>query len=102
MRWLDENTNTTVLGMAREGFALRNISLASGRLFSAGEDRARRRMAVVGPTVVENLFADREPVGLTIRIGRVPFEVIGVTSPKGTDITGTDLDDIIFVPLETA
>lgn len=100
--WEAENTNTTMLGMPREGFAIRDIRLTSGRFFEPEEDRARRRFAVIGPTVAENLFPGRDPLGLQFRIGRVPFEVIGVTEPKGVDFNGLDLDDVIFVPLGTA
>ena len=101
-RWETENTNTNVLGMTPEGFAVRDIALASGRLFDDEENRASRRMAVLGPTVVENLFGNSDPIGQTIRIGRVPFEVIGVTRPKGVDPNGLDQDDVIIVPLGAA
>jgi putative ABC transport system permease protein len=100
--WEAENTNTTVMGLTPDGFSLRNLLIDSGRFFNSMEDRARRRLAVVGPTVVQNLFLGRNPVGFQIRIGNVPFEVIGVTASKGMDISGMDLDDIIIVPLETA
>jgi len=100
--WEAENTNTTMLGIPREGFAIRNIRLARGRFFEPEEDRARRRLALIGPTVAENLFPGTDPIGLQFRIGRVPFEVIGLTEPKGIDINGLDLDDVIFVPLGTA
>jgi len=102
VRWESETTNTNVVGMTGDGLLIRNLSIASGRSFSPAEDRARRRVAVVGSTVTENLFGGADPVGLRIRIGRVPFEVIGVTSPKGTDVNGLDQDDLIIVPLETA
>jgi len=101
-RWESENTNTNVLGMTYEGFRIRNISIAFGRSFDPEENRARRRFAVLGPTVVKNLFGCTNPIGLRFRIGRVPFEVIGVTSPKGTDVNGIDQDDLIIVPLQTA
>jgi putative ABC transport system permease protein len=101
-RWESENANTTVLGIAPEGFAIRNIAIASGRVFDQEECRGRRRVAVVGPTVVENLFLGGDPIGLTFRIGRVPFEVIGVTEPKGIDANGLDQDDLAIVPLDTA
>lgn len=101
-RWETENTNTNVLGMTPEGFAVRDIALATGRLFDEEENRASRRMAVLGPTVVENLFGNSDPIGQTIRIGRVPFEVIGVTRPKGVDPNGLDQDDVIIVPLGAA
>lgn len=102
VRWESENTNTTVVGMDAAGFGLRNIEIAWGRFFDPEEDRASRRVAVLGPTVIENLFGNNDPVGLRIRIGRVPFEIIGVTRPKGVDIGGLDQDDMIVVPLNTA
>jgi putative ABC transport system permease protein len=101
-RWQTENTNTMVLGMTPEGFRVRDIAPATGRFFDADENRACRRVAVLGPTAVENLFGDSDPVGQTIRIGRVPFEVVGVTRPKGVDPNGLDQDDVIIVPLAAA
>lgn len=101
-RFESENTNTNVVGMTPDGFRIRNIEVASGRSFDPEESRGRRRVAVLGPTVVKNLFGDIDPVGLSFRIGRVPFEVIGVAKPKGTDANGADQDDLVIVPLETA
>jgi putative ABC transport system permease protein len=103
-RWEDQNANTNVLGMPPEGFAVRNFVLASGRLFDAEENRASRRVAVLGPTAVENLFGKADPIGQTIRVGRrgVPFEVIGMTQPKGVDTNGLDQDDVVLVPLGAA
>jgi len=103
-RWEDQNAPTNVLGMTPEGFAVRNFALASGRFFDADENHASRRVAVLGPTAVENLFGTADPIGQTIRIGRscVPFEVIGVTQAKGVDTNGLDQDDIIIVPLGAA
>ncbi len=100
--WETENTNTTLLGMSPEGLAIRDFSLASGCFFDQEQSRACRRLAVIGPTVAGNLFPGVDPVGQRFRINRVPFEVIGVTEPKGTDFNGLDLDDVIIVPLETA
>jgi putative ABC transport system permease protein len=102
VRWESNNTTTAVTGMAADGFLIRNIPLASGRPFEADEDRARRRVAVIGPTVAKNIFGKVLPVGQQIRIGRVPFDVIGVTRRRGLDANGTDQDDIVLVPLETA
>jgi len=102
VRWESNNTTTTVIGMAAEGFRIRNIPFAGGRPFDADEDRTRRRVAVIGPTVVRNIFGTIDPCGQQIRIGRVPFEVIGVTRPRGIDANGMDQDDMVLVPLETA
>ena len=100
-RWESENTNTNVLAMTAEGFRVRAVTIAVGRSFTPEEDRARRRVAILGPTVVVNLFGRTDPLGLSFRIGRVPFQVIGVTAAKGLDANGADQDDVIIVPLGT-
>jgi len=102
VRWEDQAANTLAVGMAATGFSIRNFEAARGRLFSDEEDRALKRVAVLGPTVARNLFGETYPVGLLIRIGRVPFEVVGITVPKGIDQNGVDQDDVIIVPLGTA
>ncbi len=101
-RWEHENANTNVIGIAPDGLGVRNVEIASGRSFDALEGRARRRVAVLGPTVAENLFGQTDPTGLQFRIGRVPFKVIGMTARKGMDANGADQDDLILVPLGTA
>ncbi len=102
VRFGSENANTNLVGMAPNGFLIRNIEVARGRLFDAGESRGLRRVAILGPTVRKNLFGGDDPIGQKIRIGRVPFDVIGVTKPKGIDANGADQDDMVIVPLTTA
>ncbi len=80
---------------------VRNISVEAGLFFDEDENRLMASVAVVGPTVVQTLFAGRDPVGESIRIGKVLFKVIGVTVPKGA-VSGEDEDDQILVPLRTA
>jgi len=61
------------------------------------------RVALVGQTVVENLYEPgEEPVGSTIRIKNVPFKVVGVLAPKGQSAQGSDQDDVLFIPFSTA
>jgi putative ABC transport system permease protein len=102
VRWEGVNSTTTVVGMADDGFRVRNIALAAGRPFDAEDDHLRRRVAVIGPTVARNLFGPADPLGRAIRIGRVLFEVIGVTRARGADANGVDQDDMVVVPLGTA
>ena len=102
VRWSSEIVNTNIVGMTSEGFDIRNIKIADGRRFLPSEDRARRRIAIIGLTVRNNLFDGEDPIGQRIRIDQVPFEIVGVMSPKGMDINGSDQDDIIIIPLETA
>lgn len=102
VRWQGETTSTSVLAAEPDVLDIRNISITRGRAFDEQESRGRRRVAILGPTVVANLFGHTDPLGLRIRIDRVPFEVIGVTQPKGVDADGVDQDDVVLVPLPTA
>ncbi|HEB68866.1 MAG TPA: FtsX-like permease family protein [Desulfobulbus sp.] len=96
------NTGTRIVGTNADILMVRNYSLSRGRFFDEDENNGRRRVAVLGQTVVENLFDHGDPVGRILRIGRVPFEIIGVLTPKGLDMNGTDQDDQIIIPLKTA
>ncbi|MFZ5800401.1 MAG: ABC transporter permease [Candidatus Omnitrophota bacterium] len=95
-------TKTSVVGTSPDIVQVQNWSIGKGRFFDEDEDKGLRRVAIVGQTVVENIFERKDPVGKIIRIGNVPFEVIGVISPKGLDINGMDQDDQIFIPVRTA
>jgi len=100
--WESESTTTNVLGLAPEGLRVRGFELARGRPFDDEEGRAARRVAVLGRTAARNLFGNADPVGLQVRLGKVPFEVIGVLAAKGMDPSGADQDDVVLVPLQTA
>ncbi len=93
---------TTIVGATSEVLAARNLRLDAGDMFNEEDDRVSRRVAVVGQTVVRNFFGGGNPVGQTLRIGKVPFEVIGTLAAAGVDLNGSDQDDQILVPLRTA
>lgn len=101
-RWGDRNANVSVSGTTPDGVRIRRIRARTGRIFDDAEDRERRRVALLGPTAERTLFAGADPVGREIRIGAAPFEIIGVMAPRGTDVGGTDLDNEIVIPLQTA
>ncbi len=92
---------TRIVGTVPEVQTVRNVVVASGNFFDHDDDRIMATVAVVGPTVVKMLFGERDPVGESIKIGKVLFRVVGVTESKG-NISGEDEDDQIFVPLRTA
>lgn len=102
VRWEGVNTTTTVTGTTAEGLRIRNVSAASGRMFDDQDDHERRRVAVLGLTVVRSLFGGIDPIGRVIRVANVPFDVIGVARARGVDPVGADLDDVVVVPFETA
>jgi putative ABC transport system permease protein len=85
------------------GFLLvRELSVAEGAEFSPQDVDSANRVALLGQTVVTNLFGDVDPVGQSIRIKNVPFTVVGVLDRKGQSPTGQDQDDVILLPISTA
>jgi putative ABC transport system permease protein len=93
---------TNIVGATAEILPIRNFRVDVGRMFDEQDERALRRVAVVGRTVARDLFDGMNPIGLTIRIGNVPFEVVGALAEAGVDINGVDQDDQILIPLRTA
>ncbi|WP_303922323.1 ABC transporter permease [Draconibacterium sediminis] len=102
VKWENLSTNTTITGTTSDYQAIRNFHIEQGNFFTEEENKASLRYAVLGQTVVNNLFGGRNPVGETVRIGRIPFSVIGVMESKGADLNGVDQDDQIFIPIQTA
>jgi putative ABC transport system permease protein len=80
---------------------VRSATVAHGRFITEGDRSTRARVAVIGPTTASNLFEGLNPVGRTIDIGGVPFEIVGLLTSKGASGFGNG-DDIIILPLETA
>lgn len=95
------NTRTTILGATPSYPLMRNAIPYFGRFFTEAENNSLKKVAVIGQTVVNNLFGDENPVGKTIKINRKNFTVIGVLPAKGS-AGMRDQDDIIVVPLNTA
>jgi len=96
------NWNTQVYGTTPSYLDVRDWDIQSGAVFGDAEMRSATRVAILGQTVVQQLFGDEDPVGKTIRIRNSPFVVIGVLARKGQSMDGRDQDDTILVPLTTA
>jgi putative ABC transport system permease protein len=98
----NQNTQTTVYGVSEEYLSIRKLKIQSGRLFTENEIKSMSKVCILGQTVVENLFGEgSDPVGLTIRIKNLPFEVIGTLEDKGESGMGQDQDDLILAPYTT-
>jgi len=95
------NWRVGVNGVSADYPRIRNWEVESGRLFDEAEVRAMRKVCVIGRTVVDNLFADQDPVGQQIILRDVPFEIIGVLAKKGQTAEGRDQDDTILAPYTT-
>jgi putative ABC transport system permease protein len=98
----NQNWNTGVNGTTPDYFEIRDWPIASGRYFNDQEITGAVKVALLGQSVVDNLFGTQNPLGQVIRIKKVPFTVIGVLVPKGQSARGDDQDDIVYIPLTTA
>ncbi|MBC6000849.1 MULTISPECIES: ABC transporter permease [Veillonella] len=98
----NKNWTTSVAGVNANFQDVNNWTMTSGRFFSDKNVQNRERVAVVGQTVVKNLFADEDPVGKEIRVKNIPFRVIGVLKSKGNGTMGNDQDDTVLIPYTTS
>jgi len=98
----NQNTQTTIYGVSEEYLGIKKLEILSGRFFNANEIKNMSKVCILGQTVVENLFgAGADPVGQSIRIKNLPFQIIGVLKDKGESGMGQDQDDLILAPYTT-
>src|SRR5579883_2168241 len=95
------NWGTQINGVGPDYFGVRNWSFAEGGPFSEQAVRMDENVAILGQTVVANLFPGIDPLGQTIRIGNLPFTVIGTLQPRGQSGMGHDQDDVVYIPITT-
>jgi putative ABC transport system permease protein len=96
------NWSTQVIGTTPSYLDVRDWELSAGYPFSDSDVRSATRVALLGQTVVKNLFGDEDPVGKTIRIKKSPYQVVGVLTLKGQSLDGRDQDDSVLIPVTTA
>ena len=99
--YAESNWSTQWLGVQADYFAINAWTLANGDGFEP-RDYNGGKSVILGETVRRELFGDEDALGQTVRLGRVPFTVVGTLAPKGQGGFGQDQDDVILVPLETA
>lgn len=95
------NWNTSIDGVSVDYLKIRDWTLASGEFFTDSDIRAKKKIAVLGKTVADELFPDQDPIGEKIRIQNTPFRVMGVLAEKGQSSFGRDADDVILAPATT-
>jgi putative ABC transport system permease protein len=98
----NQNTQTTIYGVSEEYLKIKKLEIQTGRIFNSTELKGMSKVCILGQTVVTNLFGTgADPVGLSIRIQKLPFLVIGVLKDKGESGMGQDQDDLILAPYTT-
>ena len=98
----DRALSTAVFGVSSNWLELRGDEVAEGRIFSADDEKALARVAILGADVQTHLFPGESSIGKTIRIGEVPFQIEGVLKSRGAGPGGGSLDDLILIPVSTA
>ncbi len=97
----NRNWRTRIYGQSEDYLQIRQWPLESGRMFTAEELARAEQVAVVGQTIVEELFEGSNPIGETIRVRGLPLTVIGILERRGMSLMGSVQDDIIIVPYTT-
>jgi putative ABC transport system permease protein len=97
----NQNWNSTVRGISPEYLAVKSWPILRGEMFTQRDIDAAANVCVLGRTVVEQLFADQDPIGETIRVKDQICKVIGLLAPKGQSATGQDQDDTFMMPYTT-
>jgi putative ABC transport system permease protein len=101
VRYRDVTTTVRILGQSERGESVWQRRVIRGRYFDGSAVTSAARVAVIGETVARTLFGNDDPLDAEIRIGAVPFRIIGVLEPFGTDMHGMDRDNEVITPVST-
>jgi len=96
------NWPSTIYGVNQEYLKIKITELQSGSMFTDAEVQSAAKVALIGQTVVDNVFPDgQDPVGQMVRFNNIPFKIIGVLEEKGENTFGQDQDDVVIAPYTT-
>jgi putative ABC transport system permease protein len=95
----DKNVQTALIGTTLAYFPIRRYSISRGSNWTESDELLKTKVCVVGQTVATNLFGTDDPVGRTIRIGRSPYRIVGMLTPRGSSPFGEDQDDRVMIPI---
>ena len=98
----ENNASTSWQGVQADFFDINSWVIANGEGFDAQDYSSAAKVVILGETVRRTLFGEDSGIGQTVRLGRVPFTVVGTLAPKGQGGFGQDQDDVVIVPLEVA
>ncbi len=93
------NAATRITGTTPDYLAARDWGVTRGRVFNEADMRSAAKVCLIGETVRQTLFGRADPVGQTMRIGKLPCEIVGLLSPKGQGSFGQDYDDTVLMPI---
>jgi putative ABC transport system permease protein len=102
VKYRDRFCSPAVFGVSANWLALRSEDVADGTFFAEEQNASLARVAVIGVDVRKDLFPEEDPLQKTIRIGDVPFQVVGLLGRRGAGPAGGSLDNLIVIPVNTA
>ena len=94
----DKNAATYIVGTTLAYYQIRRFTIARGQNWTENDELLKTKVCVLGQTVATNLFGTEDPIGHTVRIGRSPYRVIGLLTPRGSSSFGDDQDDRLMMP----
>ena len=102
IKYQEKNVSAMIIGTSPDWEPVWNWGVTSGEFFTDSDMKSMARVALLGPTVLQELFGETDPIGEQIRIGNVIFRVKGILQSKGTSPGGGDMDNRILIPITTA
>jgi putative ABC transport system permease protein len=102
IKYRDRAASPAIFGVSPNWLVLRSEVVVEGDFFTAEQNESVMRVAVIGRDVRIQLFPDEDPIGKTMRIADVPFEVIGLLKSRGAGPGGASLDNVVLIPINTA
>jgi putative ABC transport system permease protein len=97
--YMDKNVSTFTIGTNLDYFPIRKFKIAKGEFWTESDEILKTKVLIIGETVRRKLFADQDPIGRTVRVGRSPYRVIGLLESRGTSTFGDDQDDRVLMPI---
>ncbi|MCX7678091.1 MAG: ABC transporter permease [Spirochaetes bacterium] len=98
----NRNMLSRIYGVNKDYFLIKEMALQSGRYFTEEEIASLARVVIIGTTVWNEVFGNADPIGKTVRIKNIPFQVIGLLAEQGSAFSGRDFDNILVMPYTTA
>lgn len=102
IKYRDHSASPVVIGVTPNWLQLRSEEIQDGTFFTDDQNASLARVAVIGTDVRTALFAEDDPIGKTMRIADVPFQVIGILKSRGAGPAGGSLDNLVLIPVNTA
>lgn len=98
----NQNWYCSILGEGVDYLTLRQWPLDDGAMFTEQDVRSAAKVTLIGKTTAQQLYGDENPIGKIVRVRDVPFIIVGLLTPKGLSIMGSDQDDVLIMPYTTA